>query len=99
MVLGNELWNKSNIGDYGSAVKVDIFEDLYVVGCIHNGVDWDYLSIKYDSNGNELWNATYDGGIGNDCVMDIFIDDQNYVYIVGYIFNGVNDDIYIIKYG
>ena len=100
---GNHIWNSthSNGGLFASsnAIAVDTNENVYVTGQKDNGTSEDFFTIKYDSNGNELWNATYDGGIGNDCVMDIFIDDQNYVYIVGYIFNGVNDDIYIIKYG
>ena len=82
--FGNELWNKT--GYTGMDIVLDPLGNIYIAGYRHNsGSSWDYLTIKYDSNGNEIWSTEYNG-LGNsyDEAFGIAIDQIGNVFVTGY---------------
>ena len=62
---GNELWVASFNGtgngyDEGRAVAFDASGNVFAAGYTDKGsANYDYVLIKYDSQGNEQWVATY----------------------------------------
>jgi hypothetical protein len=103
---GDEQWNKklniSDIQDIGHAVALDSSGDIYIAGeTFINGVDPDWLIMRFDSDGNHVWNLTVDGGgtTGNgDSARGIAVDSSNNVYVTGYYEPVVNFDFLTIKY-
>ena len=61
---------------------------IYVAGTIDNdttsGLDWDYLTAKYQPDGTLVWAKEQDG-LGNryDLIEDILFDSAGYVYVTG----------------
>ncbi|MCB9370703.1 SBBP repeat-containing protein [Candidatus Woesearchaeota archaeon] len=95
------LWNVTYDGgfvDWGSDLVLDSYENIYVTGDSENGVDFDYLTIKYDKNGANLWNVSYDGGEGYDGAYGIALDTLGNVYVVGKTYNGSHYDLLAFKY-
>lgn len=76
------------IDDRAEAITIDSQGNVYVTG---NGSKpgeihptWDYVTIKYDSNGNQLWEARFDGmGNGVDIPKALVVDLQGNVYVTG----------------
>ena len=55
-----------DIGDYDCAhgVAADNANNIIVTGnCGTTGVNYDYLTVKYDSNGTILWQDSIDNGV------------------------------------
>ncbi|MDO8413848.1 MAG: S8 family serine peptidase [Gallionellaceae bacterium] len=113
---GNQLWanDYDNGGDdtlgWWNAVMgqiaVDASGNVTVAGVSSNGLNNDYLTIKYDTNGNSLWTARFDGGRGmDDILMDLKMDGSGNVYVTGFkdaAWGGWNPggfDYAAIKYG
>ena len=100
---GTELWNRtwdSNIDlsiDKAYAVAVDSQDNVIVTGLFHNSVNYDYYTIKYNSDGTELWNRTYNGG-SLDEAYAVSADSQNNVIVTGKAHNGADYDYHTIKY-
>lgn len=89
---GNQLWVRryDNGGDdtvgwwLGSGqVVADAFGNVYISGASSNGLDEDYVTIKYDTNGNSLWTSRY-GDAGWDVAMAMAIDNSENVYVTGF---------------
>jgi uncharacterized delta-60 repeat protein len=103
---GNEIWVKkyngpSNSDDSASAIAVDGSGNVYVTGSsTGSGSDYDYATIKYDSNGTELWVRRYDGtGNSTDYVHGMAVDSSGNVYVTGgSIGSGTGPDYATIKY-
>jgi len=76
---------------------------IIVVGQYDNGSNLDWWIKKYDNNGIEdtaNWNIIADSGNnGDDIAYDVAIDRNNYVYVVGTMYNGNDTDWWIKKYG
>ena len=57
---GNQLWEKryngpGNDRDIATAIAVDESGNVYITGKSRtNEIDWDYVTIKYDTDGNQL---------------------------------------------
>ena len=108
---GNELWVTRYDGfvkgddiplggdDSASALAVDGSGNVYVTGESNSGTDYDYATIKYDTDGNELWVARYDGPVNSDDYASaLAVGDSGNVYVTGKSYNGTDYDYATIKY-
>ncbi|TKJ42993.1 hypothetical protein CEE36_05775 [candidate division TA06 bacterium B3_TA06] len=105
---GVRLWTATydgpaNLGDRASALAVDATGNVYVTGRSHSGqseYDWNYVTIKYNTDGVQQWVATYDGPYNVDFSNDIVLDDQGNLYVTGQSSNGRSTgyDYATIKY-
>ena len=71
--------------DIVTSMAIDGSANTYVTGASTgpNG-DYDYATIKYDSNGQEQWVEHYDGpGNGDDSPSGIALDSSGNVYVTG----------------
>jgi len=64
------------------------------------GTNYDYATIRYDSEGNEQWVARYNGeGNGSDQPSSLALDEAGNVFVTGYTFvSGGVSDCLTIKY-
>lgn len=80
-----EVWNETySSGDYsrGYDLVVDAQSNVYVAGEYFNGLDNDFLIIKYDPSGTVLWYRTFDAG-DNDEPGAVALDSNGNVYFCG----------------
>jgi hypothetical protein len=70
-------------GAYGLAV--DDSGNVYVTGySMGSGTDYDYATLKYDSDGNPVWEDRYNSpGNGLDAAHALAMDDSGNVYVTG----------------
>jgi len=90
-----------NSGDCASALAVDGSGNVYVTGgSIGSGTDYDYATIKYNSNGDTAWVRRYNGsGNSGDYVHALAVDGSGNVYVTGMSPGSVTSDDYVtIKY-
>jgi uncharacterized delta-60 repeat protein len=86
---GDEVWNATHglglIANYAEGVAVDSFGNVYVAGRGHDGTQYNYHTVKYNSTGDEIWNVTYDSGVGvsYDAARAIAVDDFGNIYVTG----------------
>jgi hypothetical protein len=87
---GEELWVARYTGpiygeDDASALAVDQYGNVYVTGWSRGVVTaWDYVTIKYDTDGNELWVRRYNGPANTvDYAQDLALDTRGNVYVTG----------------
>lgn len=75
----------SNGYDVTKDVEVDSAGNVYVTGLSYTySTGYNYMTIKYDSEGNEIWKATYNGpGNGPDNAYAIKVDEFGNVYVTG----------------
>lgn len=76
---GNKLWDDRYNGimdntDMARDIAVDEEGNVYVTGMSLGATNWDYCTVKYDSDGNERWVARYDGDGTDDRAEAIAID-------------------------
>jgi len=102
---GIEQWVNRAIGPLGSDGARDIVLDhsgnLFVTGTSYNNQsNYDYTTIKYNSNGVQQWVNFYNGPAGAvDAAHSIAIDKSGSVYITGSSTgSGTNSDFATIKY-
>lgn len=85
---GVQLWaarynGPDNDSDKACAIASDPSGNVYVTGKSYAiGADFDYVTVKYDTNGTELWVKRYDGG-GGDYPKAIALDSQANAYVTG----------------
>lgn len=102
---GTLLWDDryngpGNLTDEPRALAVDALGNVYVTGISWGGVatQYDYATIKYDSDGDRLWVTRYDGpGHDIDGANALAVDGQGYVYVTGYSGDG-GFDYATVKY-
>ncbi|MCH8275593.1 MAG: SBBP repeat-containing protein, partial [Armatimonadetes bacterium] len=101
---GNLLWERRYDGpgngrDFAFALAVDSGGSVYVTGR-SDGTDWDYATLKYDTNGNQLWVRRYDGpGGGRDQANALAVDSAGSVYVTGLsVGSGTARDYATMKY-
>ena len=90
-----------DLDDITTDLAVDSEGNTYVTGRSFGGsTNWDYATIKYDSAGVEKWVQRYNGTAnGFDDATSIIIDNEDNVYVTGYIFEGnTRNDFATIKY-
>ncbi|MCB9370883.1 hypothetical protein H6501_04755 [Candidatus Woesearchaeota archaeon] len=99
---GNQIWNvtydRGNGDDGANGIAVDAAGNLYLAEAFSNGIDRDFLLVKYDSLLNELWNFSYDAGSGDDFALDVEVDSSGNVYVAGEINAGPSYDMITFKF-
>ncbi len=78
-------YNDSHNGkDTGSGVAIDSSKNIYAVGTVYNGSNYDIWLRKYNPSGGVLWTKTYNGPANkNDYGADIAVNSSGYIYVVG----------------
>ncbi len=72
------------LADKANAITVDGSGNVYVTGRFYDiDTDYDYILIKYTSDGTQSWVRTYDDLELFDEARDIVIDGSGYIYITG----------------
>jgi uncharacterized delta-60 repeat protein len=103
---GVEQWvarydGPAHMHDYAYAMDVDASGNVYVTGRSKSSEsNFDYATVKYDTNGNQLWVARYDfSGYAEDEACAITVDSAGKVYVTGLSWNtGTNHDYATVKY-
>lgn len=89
-------YDNNNGDDRATAIAVDAAGNVYVTGTSSAPlpVNYDYATVKYDSNGNQLWVARYDGPAGlADSATAIAVDTAGNVYVTGWSSGGFATDL------
>jgi hypothetical protein len=100
---GNQLWvqrynGPANLDDEARAIAVDGFNNVYVTGRSFTGTDFDYATVKYDSDGTQLWAQRYNGPANSDDeAVAIAVDGSGNAYVTGYS-GGIYYDYATVKY-
>jgi hypothetical protein len=104
---GQRLWVRryngpDDVKDEATAIAVDAQGNVYVTGYSYGGLatDYDYATIKYDTDGNRKWVRRYNSpGNDYDAAYAIAVDSQGNVYVTGFSFSSsVSVDFATIKY-
>ena len=81
------------------ASTVDSQGNLIITGYTDESGDDDFYTIKVSSDGQSLlWAARYVHPQGDDWAVAVAVDGNDDVIVSGFVFNGVNNDIAVIKY-
>jgi len=106
--IGDTVWvrryNGSGNGwDEALALAVDPAGNVYVTGFSDgdtSATNFDYATIKYNSNGDSLWVRRYNGsGNGQDFARALAVDPSGNVYVTGEsVGSGTGNDYVTIKY-
>lgn len=104
-VSGKEVWavpysDVEHGDDLAYAIAVDTSANVYVTGKSWSGSSFDYVTIKYDSNGVRQWLARYNGsGDDYDEATAVAVDNAGNVYVTGTSTGiGTSTDYVTIKY-
>jgi len=104
---GNLLWDRFydgtyGDGDYSKGISVDGDGNAYITGVAFDlNFDFNYMTIKYDTDGTQKWKISYDGGFTHrsDDAKAIALDPSGNVVVTGISSRGANfDDITTVKY-
>ena len=98
--------NPTNANDYAVDVAVDSSDNVIVAGYSQGGtdrgtkIDFDYSTVKYDTDGNELWVVKFDGSASDyDSTSAVAIDIDDNVIVTGQSIGiGTYDDYATVKY-
>lgn len=77
---GNVEWIEryegvDNLDDIPTAIGIDWDGNVYVTGGSQTQSEgWDYLTVKYDTDGEELWTVSYDYGQLDDFASELHVE-------------------------
>jgi hypothetical protein len=108
-------YSKSGVRQWYSIYNMHINDDEACAIAVHNGnvyvtgrswnnlnmySRWDFLTIKYNSNGDSVWTRSYNVANEDDVPKAIAVDENENVYITGYSesLSSINSDFYTISY-
>ena len=101
---GNPVWldevrtYDGGLDDEAAAIAVDAVGNIYVAGFSQgSGTGYDFITIKYDTNGQELWAVRYEEN-SDDKAAALAVDTAGNVFVTGLSSNGANNDYVTIKY-
>lgn len=95
------VYDHAQLDDVATKIIADADGNVYVTGySTGSGTLYDYLTIKYSSQGNEIWTARFNGkGNDNDIAADMVLDGSGNVYVTGYSVGSTSSEDYVtIKY-
>jgi len=69
--------------DVATALVIDDNANVYVTGYSFNGNNFDYLTIKYDTDSNMIWVKSFDNYNNDDKASDIGIDNLGKIIVTG----------------
>jgi len=74
--------------DYPNAMAIDASANIYVTGMsdvdVSIGINYNFVTLKYNSAGTQQWVSTYNGvGNGDDIPNAITVDNSGNVYVTG----------------
>jgi uncharacterized delta-60 repeat protein len=101
---GRQLWVRRYNGprgnDWAEAIATDSRGNVYVTGAsARSGTGYDYLTIKYNTEGRRLWVRRYNGRSNrHDYAQALALDSQSNVYVTGKSFKDASRDYTTIKY-
>jgi uncharacterized delta-60 repeat protein len=91
----------ANSQDYATGLAIDSSGNVYVTGySFGSGTDYDYCTIKYNTNGVQQWVAVYNAPANNvDKAGAVAVDQSGNVYVTGGCTSSASDyDMVTIKY-
>jgi uncharacterized delta-60 repeat protein len=98
---GYSVWTARYSGpggeDFPVAIAVDSSKNVYVTGYGWGLENYDYVTVRYDSDGNELWVRRYDS-FGADQAEAMALDSSGSLYVTGTSQAETNTDYLTIKY-
>jgi uncharacterized delta-60 repeat protein len=88
---GDQVWvaryhnPESDSTDHATDMAVDSSGNVYVTGYYgYGGLNYDYMTIKYDSSGKQVWTVRYNGPENSvDRAVAIAVDSSGNVYVTG----------------
>jgi hypothetical protein len=86
---GNELWkavyaDPQDSGSAACALALDDARNIYVSGWVHRtDSGYDYVTIRYDSDGNQQWAARYNGAANGDDKAAAIVIGTTGIYVTG----------------
>ncbi len=85
-LLWEAFYNGTGNGSDGAwDMALDASDNVYVTGYSYNGLNNDYATVKYNSNGVEQWVARYNGsGSDRDHARAIAVDGDGNAYVTGF---------------
>jgi hypothetical protein len=99
---GNLIWDysynsTSDLRDYSYSMYIDDENKIYISG-YSNAANANIAALKLDSDGNIIWDKRFNASNNsNDYGFGIGLDEDGYIYISGYSYNGSNNDIPVLK--
>lgn len=97
--IASAIYDSGTGDDKAGGVTVDSENNIIVTGTSYNGTNYDYLTIKYDSNFVVLSSATYNSLADNyEHASGVVVDNNGNVIVTGSSNNGSDCDYFTIKY-
>ncbi|MCK5534445.1 hypothetical protein KAI68_04950, partial [bacterium] len=98
ITLSSTSYDRGN-SEIANGVAADSNNNIIITGESYNGTNYDWFTIKYDSNLVIISSIVYDAGGSNDeLAYDVTVDGNDNIIVTGYSNNGINDNYFTIKY-
>lgn len=101
---GDVIWSSRDVQPHRQeavASAIDTAGNVVVTGYrnLKNDPNDDLWTIKYRADGTIAWQVAYDHTAhGQDQALAVAVDAGNDVIVAGFVWNGLNRDLYLVKY-